>query len=75
MSSGAWSLYLARGGERLEITDEVLKLAKESAVNEKNIKLLILVTILEELRGVKTLLEEMKQDEYRGSNQKIFRGQ
>jgi hypothetical protein len=59
----------------MEITDEVLKLVKESAVNEKNIKLLILVTILEELRGVKTLLEEMKQDEYRGSNQKIFRGQ
>lgn len=42
----------------MEITDEVLKLVKESAVSEKNIKLLILITILEELRELKALLKE-----------------
>lgn len=42
----------------MEITDDVLKLVKESAANEKNIKLLILVTILEELRELNTLLKE-----------------
>jgi hypothetical protein len=49
---------LLKEQRNMEITDDVLKLVKESAANEKNIKLLILVTILEELRELNTLLKE-----------------